>query len=90
MFFFALTGEHNDRVFSRAKAKLVIVCNEECIKEEFISRGSYSNNHALKINVNGETVKSTFVDKLFQFPSNSSDSFLTKLHYFDEKSTRKE
>ena len=67
MFFFALTGEHNDRVFSRAKAKLVIVCNEECIKEEFISRGSYSNKDALKININGESFKAHLLANGFNF-----------------------
>ena len=47
------SGDHNERVFSRAKAKLVIVCNEEFVRP-YIPEDDYSNSHATKIKVLGE------------------------------------
>jgi hypothetical protein len=45
-------GEHNENVFSRAKSKLVIVCNEEYV-DRFIARNEHSNNNSLRISVTG-------------------------------------
>ena len=69
---------------------LVIVCNEECISEKFISRESYGNKDALKINVNGETFKAHMLAKGFNFQVILLIHFLIKLQYFYEKSTRQE
>ena len=70
-----ISGEHNERVFSRAKAKLVIVCNEECV-EKFISGEMYTNNYAMKIRVLGMAV-CTFTDQFL--PPNKGQHSYTSL-----------
>jgi len=55
-------GDHNEKVFSRCKSKLVIVCNEEYV-ERFIAKNQYSNSNAMKIPVSGISMTFLFTTK---------------------------
>jgi hypothetical protein len=52
-FYDIFTGEHNEKVLSRCKSRLVIVCNEKVVKR-FIEKDHYSSEYALKITVSGK------------------------------------
>lgn len=55
----SLKGSHNDEVMSRCKSKLILICKEDDA-DRFVSKGSYSNNHAKRINVEGKLNMSSF------------------------------
>jgi len=47
-----LKGTHNERVISRCKSKLVVICDGESV-ERFYSPGQYSNSYSMKIDISG-------------------------------------
>ena len=47
-----LEGSHNERVISRCKSKLVVICDGKSV-ERFYAPGHYSNSYSMKIEVSG-------------------------------------
>ena len=67
-----ISGDHNMRVLSRAKAKLVIVCNEEYVLR-FIPEDEHSNNHATIVKVLGKT----YLGRYLLYPAEKQHEIIT-------------